>query len=62
MLVCQCLAVSEHDVRRAVEQGASTIEELTGLCGAGGGCGTCHVNLSEVLVDALGVSTYLRAS
>lgn len=62
MLVCQCLAVTDHEVRMAIEQGASSIEELTGMCGAGGGCGSCHVNLSEVLIDAMGGVTLLRAS
>ena len=51
MFVCVCHAVTDSQVREAIEGGASTREEVTRACGAGGDCGTCHGQIEE-MIDA----------
>jgi bacterioferritin-associated ferredoxin len=48
-LVCLCEGVSERRVRRAVEQGAASLEEIGRRCGAGTSCLSCHPTLEDVL-------------
>jgi bacterioferritin-associated ferredoxin len=49
MIVCNCLAVSDRDVRSAVESGARTVEDITAECGAGGDCGGCRATLVRLV-------------
>ena len=49
MVVCSCLAVTHRAVGAAVAAGASTVEELTDRCQAGGGCGGCWPELQRLL-------------
>ncbi len=49
LLVCSCFDVRESTVREVVDQGAGAIAEVTARCGAGGGCGACHVRIQRVL-------------
>ncbi len=50
LLVCQCFSVHESTVRHVVEQGgAESVTAVTRQCGAGGGCGACHVRIERVL-------------
>jgi bacterioferritin-associated ferredoxin len=58
MYVCHCMAVSDRTVRAAVSSGASTVEDITDMCHAGGGCGGCHSILQSML-DAVDADTEL---
>lgn len=49
MIVCLCHAVSDRDLDRVIEEGASTVEEIGQRCGAGTDCGTCLGELRERL-------------
>lgn len=49
LLVCSCFDVRESTVREVVDQGADSLVEVTARCGAGGGCGACHVRIERVL-------------
>lgn len=51
MFVCVCHAVSDTRVREAIEAGASTREEVTRCCGAGGDCGGCHRYIEDMIED-----------
>ena len=51
MLVCHCLAVNDQAVARAAAEGATSVDELTARCGAGGRCGGCRPLLAELLVE-----------
>ena len=53
MLVCHCLAVNDRAVARAVAEGATTVDDLTARCGAGGRCGGCRPALAELLAELL---------
>ncbi|HUJ15207.1 MAG TPA: (2Fe-2S)-binding protein [Thermoanaerobaculia bacterium] len=50
MIVCICRAKSEHDVLRAIEDGAESISELQ-ACGIGTECGSCHNFLRKMLAE-----------
>jgi bacterioferritin-associated ferredoxin len=49
MYVCHCMAVSDRSVNAAVCAGARTVEDITDMCHAGGGCGGCHSVLQSML-------------
>lgn len=49
MIVCLCHGVSDRDLERVIEAGASTVEEIGQRCGAGTDCGTCLGELRERL-------------
>lgn len=53
MYVCVCLAVTESEVREAIDDGAMTREAVTRACRAGGDCGACHGMISEMIEDKL---------
>ena len=49
-LICTCFCVSEQVIALEIEQkGLSTIAEVTRACNAGGGCGSCHSLIEEML-------------
>jgi bacterioferritin-associated ferredoxin len=52
MVVCQCQGVSDRRVRREIEHGAATIEEIAASCGAGAMCLGCHSTLDDLLLEA----------
>jgi bacterioferritin-associated ferredoxin len=65
MMVCLCHGVSERRVRREIEHGATTIDELAASCGAGAQCCGCHPTLDDLLaehVTAVAVSGRRRLS
>lgn len=53
MYVCVCLAVTESEVREAIDDGAMTREAVTRACRAGGDCGACHGMIGEMIEDKL---------
>ncbi len=51
-LICTCFGVSEKTIERAVEtQSLHTVDEVTRACHAGGGCGSCHPLIVDILED-----------
>jgi NifU-like protein len=49
-LICTCFCVSERTIEREIQQKALTsIAEVTRACNAGGGCGSCHQLIEEML-------------
>lgn len=51
-LICTCFGVSETTIETAiVKNRLTTVEEVTGNCNAGGGCGSCQPLISEILDD-----------
>lgn len=48
--LCHCLKVSHDQVRDAVTfRGCETVEEVTNVCAAGGGCTACHRKIRAYL-------------
>ncbi len=50
-LVCLCHGVGERRVRREIEHGASTIEEVAARCHAGSCCLGCHPTIDAMLAE-----------
>jgi bacterioferritin-associated ferredoxin len=50
-LVCLCYGVNERRVRREIDHGATTIEEIAERCNAGSCCQSCHPVLDDLLAE-----------
>jgi NifU-like protein len=49
-LICTCFFVSERTIEREINShGLTTVAEVTRACNAGGGCGSCHQLIQEIL-------------
>lgn len=49
-LICTCFFVSERTIEHEIQaRGLTTVAEVTGACNAGGGCGSCHQLIQEIL-------------
>ncbi|HEU0251728.1 MAG TPA: iron-sulfur cluster assembly scaffold protein [Pyrinomonadaceae bacterium] len=49
-LICTCFFVSERTIEREIRTGGlTTVVEVTNACNAGGGCGSCHQLIQEIL-------------
>lgn len=51
MYVCICNAVTVQEVERTIQAGASSREEVTVGCRAGGDCGSCHGMIETMLEE-----------
>jgi bacterioferritin-associated ferredoxin len=52
MFVCVCHAVPESEVHASIAAGATTREDVTRACRAGGDCGACHGMIEDMLEAA----------
>jgi NifU-like protein len=51
-LICTCFFVSERTIEREINsRGLTTVAEVTRACNAGGGCGSCHQLIQEILAS-----------
>jgi bacterioferritin-associated ferredoxin len=50
-MVCLCYGVNERRVRREIDHGATTIEEIAERCKAGSCCLSCHPTLDDLLAE-----------
>jgi NifU-like protein len=49
-LICTCFSVSEETIEKIVENNQiETVEEVTAICRAGGGCGSCQFLIQEII-------------
>ena len=49
-LICTCFFVSERTIEHEIQsRGLKTVAEVTDVCNAGGGCGSCHQLIEEIL-------------
>jgi bacterioferritin-associated ferredoxin len=49
MLVCHCHAVSDQTIRRCVDAGAQSGNEIREACGAGASCGSCRPVIDQLI-------------
>jgi NAD(P)H-nitrite reductase large subunit len=48
--LCHCLKVSHDQVREAIAfHGCETVDDVTNVCSAGGGCTACHHKIRAYL-------------
>jgi NifU-like protein len=51
-LICTCFCVSERTVEEMIREHAlTTVAEVTRICYAGGGCGSCHQLIRDMIED-----------
>jgi len=50
-LVCLCHGINERRIRREIEHGASTLEQVGAACRAGTCCMGCHPTIGELLAE-----------
>lgn len=49
-LICSCYGISDHRIRRIIiENNLTTAEQVTSYVKAGGGCGSCLVDIEDIL-------------
>ncbi len=49
-LICTCFGVSEETIEHLIrEKSLETVEEITDVCNAGGGCGSCRPLIQEII-------------
>ncbi len=49
-LICTCFGVSEEEIESVIERDQiETVEEVTDICNAGGGCGSCRMLIQELI-------------
>ncbi len=49
-LICTCFGVSEELIESVIKKNSlETVEEVTEICRAGGGCGSCQPLIQEIL-------------
>jgi bacterioferritin-associated ferredoxin len=49
MYVCVCKAVTDTQIKRAIDEGMCSRRELFKCLGVGGGCGKCNPQVKELL-------------
>ncbi len=49
MVVCYCNGISDTEIRRTVRRGASSLNDVARICGAGACCGGCHQAVAEII-------------
>lgn len=49
MYVCVCKAVTDTQIKRAINEGVSSHRELFKCLGVGGDCGKCNPHVKELL-------------
>jgi|GEM_PF-116035 len=53
-IICHCKQVSYIDIRKAMVQGARTVEDIKAITGAGTACGNCIKDIEKILSLACG--------
>ena len=54
-IVCECFGVTEAEIVDAIQHNnLTTLEQVTDYTKAGGGCGTCHERIEEILQETMG--------
>ncbi len=51
MYVCVCKAVTDSQIKRAIDEGANSRRCLYKSLGVGGDCGKCNLQVKEILVE-----------
>ena len=53
-IICHCKNVSYSDIRKAMIQGARTLDEIKDMTGAATGCGRCAGEIEKILGSVCG--------
>lgn len=50
-LLCVCNFIPERDISKAIEKGATVLEDIKEYTGAGTSCGRCHPAIENILKE-----------
>lgn len=53
-IVCNCVGVTASQIKKAVDEGASTLAEVQEVTGAGTVCGACLEEVEELISHFVG--------
>ena len=53
MYICVCNAMTDADIKQAVEEGANSMSHLESKLGVSNQCGTCACDAKRCLTEAL---------
>jgi bacterioferritin-associated ferredoxin len=62
MYVCLCRAVTDAQIREAVDDGAVDVSHLAERCGLGTGCGRCQDTAQQLIDQQLAESLAVAAA
>ena len=48
-IICHCLGVRDRTITKAVQRGATTLDDVQALCEAGTQCGGCHAAVADLI-------------
>lgn len=54
MYVCICRAVTEREVKDAIDEGARSVDAVIAACCAGDDCGACHERIEDMIEERHG--------
>jgi bacterioferritin-associated ferredoxin len=57
MYVCLCRGVTDNQIRAAVSEGASSVQDLRRCLGVASQCGKCGITAKEILHETLASSS-----
>ena len=60
-MVCLCHGVNERRVRREIEHGAASIDDVAARCLAGSCCHGCHPTIEALLAEHAPAGTAVTA-
>jgi len=61
-VVCKCFGITDREIERAIkENNLTSVEDVTNYTKAGGGCGSCHEAIQDIIESIRGKSeSFLR--
>lgn len=62
MYICVCKAVTDKQIKRAIDNGACTRKQLYQCTGAGDVCGKCSRHLKQMLDESLQPQSIMQAA
>jgi bacterioferritin-associated ferredoxin len=54
VIVCHCRRITDRQIRKMVQNGATSVGQVARACGAATGCGGCATVVHEIVNDELG--------
>jgi bacterioferritin-associated ferredoxin len=53
VIVCHCRRITDRQIRKMVQNGATSVGQVARACGAATGCGGCATIVHEIVNDEL---------
>ena len=53
LIVCHCRRITDRQIRKLAREGATSVGQVAGACGAATGCGGCATAVHEIVCEEL---------